>query len=190
MKSWGGWSLYFVHLFQKGTGKVCLWTRRSVALWQLFSGYFGSFQEVPGWGATRYGLVACGSKGNGRTVGLDDLVDPFQPCDSMILWSSKLDWNLLSWIGVHQSCNFCALSRWLQLTQTILLLKCLCLHRWRTAFSWQHVKLMNCSLWSPICRPTFSHHALLRQSKLLWDGEYHLHCWWQVHNLCRCLLKW
>ena len=31
----------------------------------------------------RYGLVACGSKGNGRTVGLDDLVGPFQPCDSM-----------------------------------------------------------------------------------------------------------
>jgi len=34
----------------------------------------------------RYGLVACGSKGNGRTVGLDDLVGPFQPCDSMILF--------------------------------------------------------------------------------------------------------
>jgi len=33
----------------------------------------------------RYGLVACGSKGHGRTVGLDDLVGPFQPCDSMIL---------------------------------------------------------------------------------------------------------
>ena len=32
----------------------------------------------------RYGLVACGSKANGRTVGLDDLVGPFQPCDSMI----------------------------------------------------------------------------------------------------------
>jgi len=31
----------------------------------------------------RYGLVACGSKGNGRTVGLDDLVGPFQPCDSI-----------------------------------------------------------------------------------------------------------
>jgi len=29
--------------------------------------------------------VACGSKGNGRMVGLDDLVGPFQPCDSMIL---------------------------------------------------------------------------------------------------------
>ena len=26
-----------------------------------------------------YGLVACGSNGNGRTVGLDDLVGPFQP---------------------------------------------------------------------------------------------------------------
>ena len=29
--------------------------------------------------------MACGSNGNGRLVGLDDLVDPFQPCDSMIL---------------------------------------------------------------------------------------------------------
>ena len=33
----------------------------------------------------RCGLVACGSKGNGRMIGLDDLVGPFQPCDSMIL---------------------------------------------------------------------------------------------------------
>ena len=33
----------------------------------------------------RYGLVACGSNGSGRTVGLDNLVGPFQPCDSMIL---------------------------------------------------------------------------------------------------------
>ena len=33
--------------------------------------------------------MACdGSNGNGRTVGLDDLVGPFQPCDSMILWKS------------------------------------------------------------------------------------------------------
>jgi len=29
--------------------------------------------------------VACGSKGNERTVGLDDLLGPFQPFDSMIL---------------------------------------------------------------------------------------------------------
>ena len=28
--------------------------------------------------------MAGGSNGNGRTVGLDDLVGPFQPCDSMI----------------------------------------------------------------------------------------------------------
>jgi len=28
--------------------------------------------------------VACGSNGSRRTVGLDDLVGPFQPCDSMI----------------------------------------------------------------------------------------------------------
>ena len=31
------------------------------------------------------GLGACGSNGNGRTVGLDDLVGPFQPYDAMIL---------------------------------------------------------------------------------------------------------
>ena len=29
--------------------------------------------------------MACGSNGDGRTVGLDDLVGPSQPCDSMIL---------------------------------------------------------------------------------------------------------
>ena len=33
----------------------------------------------------RYGLVACGSNGDGRTVGPDDLVGPLQPFDSMIL---------------------------------------------------------------------------------------------------------
>jgi len=33
----------------------------------------------------RYGIVAHGSNGDGRTVGLDDLVGPFQACDSMIL---------------------------------------------------------------------------------------------------------
>ena len=50
----------------------------------------GSVQEVSGWGATRSGLVACGSSGNGRTVGLDDLVGPFQPCGSMILWLHRV----------------------------------------------------------------------------------------------------
>jgi len=30
-------------------------------------------------------LLACDSNGNGRMVGLDNLVGPFQPCDSMIL---------------------------------------------------------------------------------------------------------
>ena len=40
---------------------------------------------MSGWGATRYGLVACSSKGNARVVGLDDLVGLFQSCDSMIL---------------------------------------------------------------------------------------------------------
>jgi len=34
--------------------------------------------------------VACGSYGNGKTVGLDDLVGPFQPCDSMILCVTTL----------------------------------------------------------------------------------------------------
>ena len=34
----------------------------------------------------RYGLVACGSNSSGRIVGLNDLVGPFQPCDSMILY--------------------------------------------------------------------------------------------------------
>ena len=32
----------------------------------------------------RYALIACGSKGSGRMVGLDDLGGLFQPCDSMI----------------------------------------------------------------------------------------------------------
>jgi len=54
----------------------------------------GSVQEASGWGATRYGLVACGSKGNGRTVGLDDLIGPFQPWDSMILWFYELQRDL------------------------------------------------------------------------------------------------
>jgi len=29
--------------------------------------------------------VACGRKGSGRTGEADDVVGPFQPCDSMIL---------------------------------------------------------------------------------------------------------
>ena len=37
----------------------------------------------------RCSLVACGSNGNGRTVGIeagiDDLVGSFQPCDSVII---------------------------------------------------------------------------------------------------------
>ena len=32
----------------------------------------------------RYDLVACGTNGNGKVVGLDDPAGPFQPCDSMI----------------------------------------------------------------------------------------------------------
>ena len=37
----------------------------------------------------RYSLVACGSNGDGRTVELGDLVGPFQPCDSMILFNTS-----------------------------------------------------------------------------------------------------
>ena len=37
----------------------------------------------------RYGLVACGNNDNRRTVGLGDLVGPFQPCDSMILFNTS-----------------------------------------------------------------------------------------------------
>lgn len=29
--------------------------------------------------------MVCGSNGSGRTIGLDDLIGPFQLCDSMIL---------------------------------------------------------------------------------------------------------
>jgi len=29
--------------------------------------------------------LTCSSNGDGRMVGLDDLIGPFQPCDSMIL---------------------------------------------------------------------------------------------------------
>lgn len=32
----------------------------------------------------KYGLVACDSNDDGRTVGLDDLVGAFHPCDSVI----------------------------------------------------------------------------------------------------------
>ena len=44
-----------------------------------------SVQEASGSGASRNGLVACGSNGNRRMAALHDLVDPFQPCDSVIL---------------------------------------------------------------------------------------------------------
>ena len=42
------------------------------------------------WGATRYGLVASGSNGNGRIVELDDLVGPFQLSDSMIFLDAEV----------------------------------------------------------------------------------------------------
>jgi len=34
--------------------------------------------------------VACSNNGNGRMVGLDDLVGPFQPCDSMIAGNGQV----------------------------------------------------------------------------------------------------
>jgi len=34
--------------------------------------------------------VACGSKGNGMTVGLDGLVGPFQPCDSVMFHRERV----------------------------------------------------------------------------------------------------
>jgi len=46
----------------------------------------------------RYVLVACGSKGNGRTVGLDDLIGPFQPCDSMKVQFSEF--KLCSFVNI------------------------------------------------------------------------------------------
>jgi len=60
----------------------------------------GSVQEASGCGATRYGLVACGSNDSERTVGLDDLVGPFQPCHSVILKIS---------IPVTAVCDNCAI---------------------------------------------------------------------------------
>jgi len=45
----------------------------------------GGVQEVSGRDTMRYGLVAYWVVMDGRTVGIDDLVYPFQPCDSMIL---------------------------------------------------------------------------------------------------------
>ena len=58
----------------------------------------------------RSGLVAGGSNGNGRTVGLDDLVGPFQLCDSMILWC----------VPVCQACN----SFYILLVPYLILAKC------------------------------------------------------------------
>ena len=50
------------------------------------------------------GLGACGSNGNGRTVGLDDLVGPFQPCDSEVpLWTSS--WYLGKHLWIKIVCN-------------------------------------------------------------------------------------
>ena len=42
--------------------------------------------------------MACGSNGNGGTVGPDDSVDPFQPCDFMNVAYEQLLWTKL---GVH-----------------------------------------------------------------------------------------
>ena len=75
------WIRYKEKLFLSESGQALEWSAQGgggVAI-------PGSVEETFGWGATRCGLGTCGSKDNGRSVGLDDLVGPFQPCDSMIL---------------------------------------------------------------------------------------------------------
>ena len=47
----------------------------------------GGVQRAFGCCVEGHGLA--GTIGNGRTVGLDDLVGPFQPCDSMILYKKR-----------------------------------------------------------------------------------------------------
>ena len=50
--------------------------------------------------------MACGNKDNGRMVGLDDLVGPFQPCDSMILFITKFIFKLVTFLNIGSfSCN-------------------------------------------------------------------------------------
>jgi len=52
--------------------------------------------------------VPCGSKGNGRMVGLDDPVGPFQPCDSMIFFKSSFlatKHSRLGWMVLPQFCD-------------------------------------------------------------------------------------
>jgi len=100
-----------------------------------------------------------------------------------------LHWLFTEWFRnslscIHQLRGFLGLSRWLPLTQTTPLLRCLCRPRWRTAFSWRRAKPMNCCPWSLTCQLTSSHHALLRRSKLLWDGECLPRGWRRVGNLC------
>lgn len=48
MEILGGWSVYFVHLFQKGTGKVSFFSESEDLLhfWQLFIGYFQNEIEI------------------------------------------------------------------------------------------------------------------------------------------------
>lgn len=54
---------------------------------------------VSGWGATRCGLVACGSDGDRRVVGLDNPVGPFQPCDSVWFYVKTIYIYICSEIG-------------------------------------------------------------------------------------------
>lgn len=40
----------------------------------------------------RYGLVACGSNSDGRIVGLEDLLGPFQPCGCITVILPREHW--------------------------------------------------------------------------------------------------
>ena len=69
------------------TKKWLTWMRHDCEVRNNLSGKRGLRDMMAsGWGTTRYGLVACGSKSNRSTVELDGLEGPFQPCDSTILW--------------------------------------------------------------------------------------------------------
>ena len=71
-----------------GTGKADEMIVCEAGICLMLSRLLYWMKWLSGW-ATRYDLVACGRNGNGRTVGLGDLVGPFQPCDSMIPWNGE-----------------------------------------------------------------------------------------------------
>jgi len=62
--------------------------------------------SLSGWGATRYGLVACGTNGNGKAGGLDDPAGHFQPCDSVILCNNDLHSYMVIIRICHKSISF------------------------------------------------------------------------------------